>query len=735
MDDTYARILSNIDHDHTQHVHRILRWLTFSARPLKLEELAEVVAIDFEETPQFDPERRFADIQDILEPCSSLISAIGNTHRIPKLVFRDENGMQQGVDEEKSPVYVRLAHFTVKEFLLSQRIRQGTGRIYGLEEINSNRLIAEDCLAYLLHITPLEALDTAYIGSYPLARYAASNWFDHTRIAVDSNGRTNALIMELFGSKKTAALNNWIRLYNCTTLCPESSVDSCENAHPLYFSSLLGLSWTVNWLTVRGADVNARCGKHGNALCAATWGGHQQVVRLLLSKGASINQLGGHYGNALQTASWLGNGNLICLFLEHGADINIQGLVGKTALHQAVEAGNKDCAQILLKKGADADVRDVYGDTALIKAAQHYNLKMARLLVEAGGDINIQNISGVSALMEAAGKNHPDIVRLLLENGANLHLQSKTGEVALLKATRAGHGMVIRQLLLHEAVTDLDIQQQVRAIKRVIFEEYKVVVEFLLEEMSEPRYTDVKGKTAPYHAAAEGRYAIIEVLLKHKANLLSVDKHDENCSYDAAEGGPNRTSRLLLDKRKADPDITNLDGLMALPWASRYGSADTIRILQDASTDSIPESIRDTNRWQRGSIYEILSTLDIDPHELAETLRTPASRWKAEVIAFTKMKRVICDGCHKVSLLYLHNAVSFILINVRGSLVPGISALIARASITAGGARSHQTTRTQVINSLETQHCLSLKLRQSGKRNCNGLVVRAVESNPEWHST
>lgn len=731
MDDTYARILCNIDHDHTQHVHKILRWLTFSARPLELEELAEVVAIDVEETPKFDPERRFTDIQDILEPCSSLISTVGNTCRIPKLVYLDENGVQQGTDNESDPVYVRLAHFTVKEFLLSQRIRQGTGRIYGLEEINSNRMIAEDCLAYLLHITPLEPLDSAYIGSYPLARYAASNWYEHTCMAVFSNGRTNALIMELFGPKKIAALNNWIRLYNFEILCPEPCVNSGDNAHPLYFSSLLGLTWTVSWLTERGADVNARCGKHGNALCAATWGGHQQVVRLLLSKGASVNQLGGHYGNALQTASWLGDGNLIRLFCEYGADVNIRGLVGKTALHEAVEAGHKDSVEMLLSQGVDADLPDSYGDTALIQAARYDRLEIARCLMEAGADVNIQNISGTSALLEAAGKDNADIIRLLLKHGANLYLQTGTGEVALSKATRAGHDTVMRQLLMHEAVTGLDIQRRMCEVKRVLFQDYKVLVEFLLEEMSKPRYTDIKCNTAPHDVVAEGRFAIIEVLLKHKANLQGVDKQGGKCSHDATEGGSNRTSTLLLDKRNIDPDNTDPDGWRALHWAYRYGSADTIRALQNASTDSSLESIRDRMGRSAESINDILRTLDIDPRELAETLRTPASRWKAEVIAFTKMKRVICDGCPIVSLLYLHNAVFFILINIRGSSAPGISALIARASITAGGAGFRQTTRIQVINSLKPHHCLSLKLRQSGKRQCHGLVMRAAESNPE----
>lgn len=607
MDETYARILSNVDDDHTQHVHRILRWLTFSARPLELEELAEVVAIDLEENPRFEPERRFTDIQDILEPCSSLISTVGNAYRIPKVVYLDEDGVQQGADDEHSPVYVRLAHFTVKEFLLSQRIRHGIGKVYGLEEIDSNGLIAEDCLAYLLHIDPVEPFDSVSITSYPLARYAASNWFNHVRMAEDSTGRTTALIMELLWPKKIAALNNWIRLYNFETICPELYINDINSAHPLYISSLLGLSRAVMWLIERGVDVNAHCGTHGNALCAATWGGHQQVVRLLLNKGASVNQLGGHHGNALQTASGLGNEHLIRLFLEHGADVNSQGVAGKTALLEAVEAGHEDSVQLLLSEGADVDLRDLLGDTALIKAAQSDRRNIARFVVEAGADVNIQNFSGISALLKAAAKDYADIARLLLEHGANVHLRSKIGEVALSKAARAGHDRVIRQLLMHEAVTDFEIQQRMRAMKRVLFEGYRDVVEVLLAEMSHPRYTDVQGRAVLHYAAAEGRVSTMEVLLKHKANLLGVDKQGRNCLHHAAAGGSSRAVKWLLDKQNMDPSSTDRDGWSALHWAYRNGSANTIRILHDASTGSSPENIRDVVGWTPALVSNILS--------------------------------------------------------------------------------------------------------------------------------
>ena len=54
LDETYNRILCAIDNDHSTHALRILQWLAFSARPLLIEEVAEVVAIDPERDPAFD---------------------------------------------------------------------------------------------------------------------------------------------------------------------------------------------------------------------------------------------------------------------------------------------------------------------------------------------------------------------------------------------------------------------------------------------------------------------------------------------------------------------------------------------------------------------------------------------------------------------------------------------------------------------------------------------------------
>jgi ankyrin repeat protein len=54
----------------------------------------------------------------------------------------------------------------------------------------------------------------------------------------------------------------------------------------------------------------------GNALQAASEGGDEQIVKLLLDQGADVNAQGGCYGNALQAASARGHEQIIKLLLD-----------------------------------------------------------------------------------------------------------------------------------------------------------------------------------------------------------------------------------------------------------------------------------------------------------------------------------------------------------------------------------------------------------------------------------
>ena len=74
LDKTYDQILGRVSAEDYQFALKILPWLTFSTRPLRLEEIAEVIAIDYNNSPPFDLDKRFEDPSDILEICSSLVS-------------------------------------------------------------------------------------------------------------------------------------------------------------------------------------------------------------------------------------------------------------------------------------------------------------------------------------------------------------------------------------------------------------------------------------------------------------------------------------------------------------------------------------------------------------------------------------------------------------------------------------------------------------------------------------
>ncbi|KAF1933121.1 uncharacterized protein M421DRAFT_1668, partial [Didymella exigua CBS 183.55] len=67
------------------------------------------------------------------------------------------------------------------------------------------------------------------------------------------------------------------------------------------------------------ADVNAQGGLHGNALQAASFRGHEQVVEALLDKGANVNAQGGQYGSALYAGSEGGHEQMVKMLLNAGA--------------------------------------------------------------------------------------------------------------------------------------------------------------------------------------------------------------------------------------------------------------------------------------------------------------------------------------------------------------------------------------------------------------------------------
>src|SRR5712671_6853047 len=104
LDETYKRILKGIKEPNRDHAHRIFQCLVVAVRPLQVEELAEVLAVDFDDPggiAKLKPSWRQEDEeQALLSSCSSLITI---------------------VTSDNSRV-VQFSHFSVKQFLTSPRL-------------------------------------------------------------------------------------------------------------------------------------------------------------------------------------------------------------------------------------------------------------------------------------------------------------------------------------------------------------------------------------------------------------------------------------------------------------------------------------------------------------------------------------------------------------------------------------------------------------------------------------
>lgn len=189
LDETYEWIVCNIEsRDQWTNAIVVMRWLCFSRRFLYLPEIVGILAIKNGLDGGFDPDERLPEPEDVMLICSSLISChesqsrrewMKSGYRIYR--FGHDNNAVRDVDEvgnEYSQVSlpkgydieVRFAHFSVKEYLLSDRCPLQSEFVAQ----NCHGLIAETTFRYLLHVGHETATDSSASEVYPLLEYAAA---------------------------------------------------------------------------------------------------------------------------------------------------------------------------------------------------------------------------------------------------------------------------------------------------------------------------------------------------------------------------------------------------------------------------------------------------------------------------------------------------------------------------------------------------------------------------------
>ena len=268
LDEIYASIWRGIPFEHKQIATRILQFLAFSERPLTIEEAVDAIAVHTEGNKYFKQEDRLPDLRQITRFWTSLVVVAPS---------RDD-------DEH---VELQLAHISVKEYLTSDRLDKDMSQNF--QEVTVKASMAKVCLAYLLSL-PSGLSDREIRQRFPFSQYSAMYWMAYATVAEGTDATLQDLIREFFCNQW--ACRNCYRLY-----LPDRSsgdVPEMEENDPvpvLYYASFGGLIDAVNYLLRLGYDVDARGEYYGFELQAASVGGHEKVVELLLGKGADVNAL------------------------------------------------------------------------------------------------------------------------------------------------------------------------------------------------------------------------------------------------------------------------------------------------------------------------------------------------------------------------------------------------------------------------------------------------------------
>ncbi len=396
-----------------------------------------------EPSPRFDPEDRLRHPTDLLALCSSLICvsakpvgfSVGLPSRgssclespEPDLISIHERTRSTDIQAEREPLddychppgplmtkehprhhEVRLAHDSVKEYLISERIQRSKAAFYSIGEASTNVYLASSCLTYLMHFKdPLSDSTIGDLSKYPLLRYSAQEWESHLTNSRDlsRDALFNSFLKEFFLAKDFS-FNNWLVMpfspYHSNVQREEKNNGEGEDLNlegRLYHASRLGLLDICKNLLEQGVSADPLTKSNtglvkslSTPLQIAAYKGYEAVVRLLLDHRADVNQRSMH-ASTLDYAVAEGRESVVRLLLERGAEVTVQatsayyGSRGLASLVLAARAGNVGIVKLLLGHGSYLRLRESCGEAYQEAMAQGHQA-VADVLLGYGTDPN-----------------------------------------------------------------------------------------------------------------------------------------------------------------------------------------------------------------------------------------------------------------------------------------------------------------------------------------------------------
>ena len=269
LDDTYERALLKLSGLNREKAVVCLTWIAFAPNPLTVAELVAAVGLGLSNEPppltdeeDSKPKISEARLQVLLLP--------------PGLVVVDEK--------------VSFSHFSVKEYLISDRIKSSEARDFALNEQAAHIQIAQACLRYHLYISKEKAqneITDPILREFRLWDYAGEFGLGHVE-SVARDQWTPSLcgrLQDVF-EHRGVAFRNLVWLQR-DWLLASSDPDNFKFPSPLYYTIYMGYGQLFGLLLESSPSlVNALGGRYGTALNLACRAGMLDAMEILLDAGA-----------------------------------------------------------------------------------------------------------------------------------------------------------------------------------------------------------------------------------------------------------------------------------------------------------------------------------------------------------------------------------------------------------------------------------------------------------------
>ncbi|KAI0383348.1 ankyrin [Hypomontagnella monticulosa] len=611
LDETYNRILLSISPESRLGIVSVLRWLTFANRFFYVEEIAEIFILHPQHIAIFDEKERLFNPLDVLKKLSVLV------------ISSKEQGLTR----------VSLAHFSIREYLMSSRITQGPAAHFSLSEVEAQLHIAHSCLVYYLYCVTNDKADVMPLYDsarefWPilLERVPRELWKDELvalvmdALSIDSpslrgmeRGRRDRLFLsgpdtpyiELANSPEYfsfptgrpqcfTALLGFVQLTDMV-LSANAYRTQEDLEEALQYAAFGGQTSVLQLLLDKGASVNAEYRPFGDALQAAAYKGRLNIALLLLDKGADINARRGGWGSAIQAATGYSS-HVIPLLIDHGVSADVPCNRSNCVWMCMLQADFNRGLSTLLRNDADINRACERHGTALHKASQdiYMRRRLFYVLLDKGADVNAKGGEYGHPLQAVCnqGGDYRAEAEALLDRGADVNAEGGRFGSALQAAScaRSDGGDIVKLLVERGANVNATGGRFGTALQAACTtsQSRQETIDFLLDSGADVNATGGYYGTALQAACLSGYLEAARRMLNQGANINSLGGQ-YGSALQAATLCPIRDKaievvELLLD-RGADVNAYGGHYGSALQAAATLQGGECLELLLDRGAD------------------------------------------------------------------------------------------------------------------------------------------------------